>query len=294
MMHVLLNLDTQAQSRLHIVRTRIVFPINGVLFGMVPYPNHDVLASHYAEAAGGIERNVTLSTRFADVVRYIRSQLEQRVQPAIFATHVVVAGVTTPSEHEISYASDLRLGRQDLPVTGNLAYIALGHIHQSQRIDHVVPCYYSGSLDRLDRGERYDQKSVLLVDVPASGPAVVEPIPLQTTPFYELDLTATDLHGLSEKYPHLDRAFVQVHLTCEAGDDIVALQRQIRQLCPRCLDIEVTYPASAAVQITKIDRPEDYVETSIKYLKEMRGQDEDFEELRNRALNLVEEVQNAH
>jgi hypothetical protein len=67
---------------------------------------------------------------------------------------------------------------------------------------------------------------------------VVEPIPLKVTPFYDLDLTAADLHGLSDRYPDLDRAFVQVHLTCEAGDDVVALQRQIRQLCPRCLDIE--------------------------------------------------------
>jgi hypothetical protein len=78
------------------------------------------------------------------------------------------------------------------------------------------------------------------------------------------------------------------------GDDVVALQRQIRQLCPRCLDLTVTYPGTASVEITKIDRPEDYVETSMKYLQEVRGQDEDFEELRRRALNLVEEVQNAY
>jgi exonuclease SbcD len=193
MMYALLNLDEQVQTRLHVVRTQMVFEINGVLFGMVPYPNRDVLETHYAEAAGGSQRNVSLSTHFADVIRYVRGQLERRVQPAVFATHVVVAGVTTPSEHEISYASDLRLGRQDLPVTGNLAYIALGHIHQSQSIGHAVPCYYSGSLDRLDRGERRDNKSVLIVDVPASGPAMVEPIPLQATPFYDLNLTAADL-----------------------------------------------------------------------------------------------------
>ena len=99
MMYALLNLDEQVQTRLHVVRTQMVFEINGVLFGMVPYPNRDVLETHYAEAAGGSQRNVSLSTRFADVVRYVRGQLERRAQPAVFATHVVVAGVTTPSEH---------------------------------------------------------------------------------------------------------------------------------------------------------------------------------------------------
>jgi len=294
MMYTLLNLNERAQTRLHIVRTQMVFEIEGVLFGMVPYPNRDVLESHYADAAGGTQRNVSLSARFADIVRYIANKLEGQAQPAVFATHVVVAGVTTPSKHEISYASDLRLGRQDLPVTGNLAYIALGHIHQSQRIDHSVPCYYSGSLDRMDRGERNDTKSVLIVDVPSFGPAKVESIPLQVTPFYDLALTAADVDGLSDRYADLDRAFVQVNLTCEEGDDVVALRRKIQQHCPRCLDLRVTYLASGSVAITKIDRPEDYVGTSLQYLEEVRWQDDDFEELKSRALDMIQEITNAH
>jgi exonuclease SbcD len=294
MMYTLLNLDEEVQTRLYVVRTQMVFEIKGVLFGMVPYPNRDVLEASYADTAGGTQRNVSLSARFADIVRYIANQLEGQVQPAVFATHVVVAGVTTPSEHEISYASDLRLGRQDLPVTGNLAYIALGHIHQSQQIDHAVPCYYSGSLDRMDRGERNDAKSVLIVDVPSFGPAKVESIPLPATPFYDLDLTAADVDGLSDRYADLDRAFVQVNLTCGESDDVVALQRKIRQHCPRCLDLAVTYPEASSVAITKIDRPEDYVGTSLQYLKEVRGQDDDFEELKSRALDLIQEVTNAH
>lgn len=275
-------------ARVHVVETVDFFEIDGVRFGVIPYPRREVLAP-IAEAIGLDERNVVLSARFADAVRFVDNRLTAHPGPTVFAGHVTVQGVTTPSEHEITYASDLLLGRGDLPGNANLSYIALGHIHQSQRIDGPVPCYYSGSLDRLDFGEIADEKKVLLVDIPTAGPASVTEIPLETTPFYRLDLSAADVHTLPPRGLDLDRAFVHVRLTCEAGDDRVALKRQIEALCPRIVHFE--YAGTDFAPAAPLERATDYAATALGYARERLADDPDLPALLDLAQQLIQEVQ---
>ena len=153
MMHALLAMEQGEGERVHVARTREIFRINGVQFAVVPYPTSELLEPHRAGVVGATERHVVLSTAYANLVRAVAGAVEPGL-PTVFVAHINVAGVTTPSDKELTYDEDIRLGREDLPLLSNLAYIALGHIHQCQEIEHTIPCWYSGSIDRMDMGER--------------------------------------------------------------------------------------------------------------------------------------------
>jgi len=295
MMRALLDLDEEATSRLHVVETRDVFTIGGVQFGVLPYPSRAALKPGRDDEAGGTAQNQSASAKYADLVRAVSEKLAEHDGPAVFAAHVTVQGVTTPSDHELSYRDDLALGRSDLPAAGNLAYVALGHIHQPQHIEHTVPCYYSGSIDRLDWGEWEDDKQVILADISEEGETEVECIDLDATSFHKLDLEADDVDTLADNYDDLDRAFVQVQLTCGEGDDPAALRRQIQQMCPRCTNgVEITLPdRSEEAEAFEMERPEDYAATALDYLEEFYGEDDDYDALRERTQKLIANIDHA-
>lgn len=113
----------------HIIQTREIITIKGVQFAIIPYPSRELLEPYRPDATGKTERNIVLSNAYANLVRGVADSLDPDL-PAVFVAHVNVAGVTTPSEKELGYDQDIRLGKADLPIASNLAYIALGHIHQ--------------------------------------------------------------------------------------------------------------------------------------------------------------------
>ena len=292
MMHTLLALEQGQSECVHIVQTREIFSIDSVQFAVIPYPAPEVLEPYRSEVTGATQRHVALSNAYANLVRAVVNALDSSL-PAVFVAHINVAGVKTPSEHELTYDEDIRLGTADLPLASNLAYIALGHIHQPQRISHPVPCYYSGSIDRLNLGEREDKKSVLLVDIPRTGPADVTQLPLEATPFYDLRIPATDLETLPNRYPDLERAFVRIHLECQAGEDPVTIQRRARELCPRCLGVPLTGEGLSSRSTNLPENPRDYAETVLGYLRQIYAEEPDLPELEKRANELLSEVSNA-
>jgi exonuclease SbcD len=289
----------QGQSdRVHIVQTRDIFSINGVQFAIIPYPSRELLEPHRPDATGATERNVVLSSAYANLVRSVVDALDPSL-PAVFVAHINVAGVTTPSEKELGYDEDIRLGRADLPLASNLAYIALGHIHQQQQLDHPIPCWYSGNIERLDMGEREDEKGVLLVDVPSSGVATVTTweqdatLKLKATPFHNITIPAADLETLPSLRPDLDHAFVKIHLKLEASDDSVVLQRRARELCPRCLDVTWSGEGLSRTTADLPERPKDYAATVLGYLRQIYADDPDLPELEKRTNELLHEVNDA-
>jgi exonuclease SbcD len=293
MMRALLLMEQGETERVHIVQTRAIIEINGVQFAIVPYPTPELLEPHRVNVVGATERHVALSTAYADLVRAVGGALKPSM-PAVFVCHVNVAGVTTPSDREITYDDDIRLGRQDLPLLNNLAYVALGHIHQCQEIPHTVPCWYSGSIDRMDMGERDDQKHVLLVDVGKKGPAKVTQLPLEATPFYDLSITSGDLETLGEQYPDLDRAFVRLKVECDAADEPAALHRHAHEICKRCLNVTLTGEGIPSMSAGSPTSPGDFGTTAIGYLQQAFKDDLDLPGLEVRANELLQEVYDAY
>ena len=292
MMRALLAIEGESE-RVHVAQTRGIIEIQGIQFAVVPYPTPELLEPYRETVVGATERHVVLSTAYAKLVRALAAMLKPTM-PAVFVGHVNVAGVTTPSEKELTYDEDIRLGRQDLPLLNNLAYVALGHIHQCQAIEHTVPCWYSGSIDRMDMGERNDEKYVLLVDIPPKGPAKVEKLQLEVTPFYDLSITSEQLETLPEHYHDLDRAFVRLRIECCATDDRVVLYRRAHEICKRHVDITLVGDEISSVSVRSPTNPEDFATTAIDYVHQVFKDDPDLPELELRATRLLQEVHDAH
>jgi DNA repair protein SbcD/Mre11 len=292
MMKALLTLKQGESDRVHIVETREIFCIDRVQFAILPYPTKELLEPECSEDAGKTRRNVSLSSAYADLVRSVTAGLDQS-KPTVFVAHITVAGVETPSEKEISYTEDLRIGKEDLPNTPNISYIALGHIHQQQIIEYPTPCWYSGNIERLDMGEKDDEKGVLLVDVPNFGQAEVTKIPLNATPFYDIKIAAAELDTIPEHYPHLDQSFARFQIDCQPTDDPMILRRRVAEICRRFTDVSFTGEGRFSSEVTSIPvTPSDYLTTVIEHLRQKYENDPDLPELEIRANQLLNEVSN--
>lgn len=114
--------------------------------------------------------------------------------PAIAMGHLYAAGVST-SESE----RDIQIGNQAAfkaeQFNTYFSYIALGHIHQPQRVNAQVPTFYSGSPLMLSFSERQDEKRVLLIDT-QNG---FEPESIAIPPFRKLLKISGSLEELQQK-----------------------------------------------------------------------------------------------
>ena len=292
MMRELLSLghDAALAARVKIVENAEVFPLCGVQFGVLPYPNREMLLQNRPEVQGD-NRLIGSSAAYVDLVRKVGDRLKlrgaEKRQPMVFVAHTTIIGVKTPQNHEINNSADICIGRDDLPL--DVAYIALGHIHQKQKIATTSPCYYSGSLDRLDMGEWKDDKFALLVDVPPLGPASVEEIALGVTPCLKLQITASDFDTLHEIYPEIGRAFAHVEIDPQNGDK-VALRRRINEICPRVLDVQITGAEALPRLVSAPAKPRDFRATALDHVREIFALDPDLAGLETETKKLMDEV----
>ncbi len=123
----------------------------------------------------------------------------------------------------------------DLPA--GFAYIALGHIHRAQFLGGQKHIRYSGSIERMDLGEKDDQKGVVLFDLGPEGlrdePA---PLPLEATPIYEIEIRSPqdEIPALKERYPDAQNDLVRVICTYTAGvDNREEILRELNEIFPR-------------------------------------------------------------
>lgn len=297
MMRALLSAEQRQQEQIHIIDKNEVVTINGVQFVVMPYPNiPEMLEPYKIEASGAKNRNSVLSKAYNNVVNLMLESLDPNL-PAVFVAHLSVSGVISRSEKEVNYDEGILMDRSALPFAPNLSYIALGHIHQCQQIPHKIPCYYSGSMQRMDMGERDDEKFVLLVDIIKDKPANVTKLPLTVTPFYDIFLPAKDLETLPNLYPELEKAFFRLTVECGLEDEPIAIQRRVKELIDkfslRCLDVICVGNKLSVDKRDTTTRPEDYASTVLSYLYQEFFEDVDLLALEERTKTLMQEVNNA-
>lgn len=297
MMRALLSVEEKQRDQIYIIDKNELLVINGVQFIIIPYPNiPELLEPYKIEASGARNRNAVLSRAYAELVDSFLKNLDPNSPATLFA-HLSISGVISKSEKEVNYDEGILMERGALPFAPNLAYIGLGHIHQCQKINHRVPCYYSGSMQRMDMGERDDDKFVLLVDIPKEGIANVTQIPLPVTPFYDISLNVSELENLLALYPDLKESFFRLNIECEIEDEPIAIQRRVKEIVDkfslRCLDVIciTDQPILSLREVTK--SPEDFSKTVLDYLYEKHYEDADIITLEDRAKLLMREVSNA-
>ena len=195
-----------------------------VQFLLMPYPTpgrylRDESSRKYASLD---EKNRTLIAAFTDTLRTIQSHpsFDERL-PTVLGAHIHVRGATLGTTlFRLTEEEDAVFDESALP--SQFAYVALGHIHRPQAIgghDHVR---YSGSIERMDLGEKDDQKCVIVVEVGEQGRlGNVEVLPLPATPIYELTIQnpSEEIPELQRTYHEAESDLVNLHLLYTAGKD---------------------------------------------------------------------------
>jgi exonuclease SbcD len=196
---------------------------NPVQFLLMPYPTptrslRDAQTQRYGSLE---EKNRSLQAAYADKVRDFQNHPRyDPTQPTILSAHVHVQGAQVPTLFRISEQESIIFAEQDLPT--NLAYVALGHLHNPHCLMGRAHVRYSGSIERLDLGERFDQKGLTLFDVGPDGlEGEPQTRPLPATPMYDLEIFSPkdELPALRATYPDAERALVRYHLHYKAGED---------------------------------------------------------------------------
>lgn len=80
-------------------------------------------------------------------------------------------------------------------------YVAMGHVHKPQELNRgeQPPVVYSGSIDRVDFGERKEDKGFVLGEVAREKKTTWKHVALKTRPFLEIDLEASNADDPTEE-----------------------------------------------------------------------------------------------
>lgn len=209
-----------------------------VQFLLMPYPSSRAyLDTQEKQRFGSLEeKNQILQKAYAEKIKLLQASPEFQVGiPSVLVAHIHVQGSQLPNLFRMTEQESIIFQNADLPM--DMTYIALGHIHQHQQIMDLPHIRYSSSIERLDLGERNDQKGVVLLEINANGLiGTPEFLPLPATKIYrvQMDEPATDLPKLRDEYPNATQDLVNIEFTYQAGkDNLEDILRELDELFPR-------------------------------------------------------------
>lgn len=203
----------------------------------IPWPTRNTVSmSNTHLYKSSIEITEYISKAVAAIIADCASKLDPKV-PAILAGHLTVSsGVFSGSEKRAIYGNDPLFLPSQLALKP-FDYVALGHLHRYQNLNangHPA-IVYSGSIERIDFGERKEDKGFCLVHIESKQKTTHQFIKGPARPFIQVevylnpgaDQTQQILDEL-EKH-ELDDAVVKIvyHIPTGKKDlvDIKALER---------------------------------------------------------------------
>ncbi len=159
----------------------------------IPWPTRNTLAisnRHAHKSASQITEYI--SKAVAEIIKDLASKIDPTM-PAVLAAHLTVSsGIFSGSEKRAIYGTDPLLlpSQLALPI---FDYVGLGHLHRYQNLNpNGYPAIvYSGSIERIDFGERKEEKGFCVVSIPEKGKASHEFITVPTRPFIQIELQLT-------------------------------------------------------------------------------------------------------
>lgn len=296
MMKTFLELESGKAERIHIVESYDKLEICGVQFVCLPYPDPERLEAFgkfgSSEKIGKAERNKSLSDDLAEFVGASAEKIDSS-KPTVFVAHLQIIGVNySGTPKEASYNEDLSLATNCLPQ--NVAYIALGHVHKCQELEKsAAPCWYSGSFDRMDFGERADEKCVLQIEIDESKKVTIEKVSIDCNCFDDITVKAEDLEEYAADYGNREKTYGNLTLQYTADDDIQLLNRRARELFPR-FRVKPQRESIELIKTSEFKNPYDPAETVRQYLEaQFADAPELLSELKTRADALILEMENA-
>jgi exonuclease SbcD len=163
----------------------------------IPWPNRHNISlkeDYFVQTATDITDHIAQT--LATIIAKKATELDPKI-PAILAGHLTVSnGIFSGSERKAIYGHDPVLLPSQLAIPP-FDYVALGHLHRFQNLqEHGTPIVYSGSIDRVDFGERKEEKGFCVVSITQDKQCSFEFITIPTRPFIQIDVILE---------PHIDK-----------------------------------------------------------------------------------------
>ena len=174
----------------------------------IPWPSRSTLALQKGQASptetefspDEASLSQAISQALGSIIRTAAEQIDPNIH-AVLAGHLTVAnGVFSGSEKRAIYGDDPTLLPSQLALHP-FDYVALGHLHRHQNLNpHGYPAVnYSGSLERIDFGERKEEKGFCYVTMHEKGKTTYEFIPVSTRPFLQIDVHIDTKRSFTEQ-----------------------------------------------------------------------------------------------
>ncbi|MBA3954939.1 exonuclease SbcCD subunit D [Candidatus Dependentiae bacterium] len=164
----------------------------------IPWPTRNTAAlSNVHAATTATELTQYISTGVSRIIQTMADELDKSM-PAVLCGHLTVSsGIFSGSEKRAVYGTDPLFFPSQLAIEP-FDYVALGHLHRFQNLNKksYPPIIYSGSLERIDFGERKEDKGFCSVSLKAKGDTQYEFVPTPTRPFIQVEV---DLDGLQNQ-----------------------------------------------------------------------------------------------
>jgi exonuclease SbcD len=246
-----------------------------VQFVLMPYPTPTrYLTEEDAQAYQGFdEKNRHLMNAFTEWLRGVRTAPGfDPSLPSVFSAHVAMQGSDLATRFRMTAEEDVLF--EETSLLDRFAYVALGHIHKPHALGGRPHLQYSGSIERLDLGEKADEKGVVLFDIGPEGlggePAV---LPLDATPMYDVEINSPQLQlpTLEQDYPDAKRALVRIRCTYTAGvDNREETLRRLEEIFPRWYDREIVESGALgrALTLGEAPRTKSFEDTVRDYLRQ--------------------------
>lgn len=158
----------------------------------IPWPmRHNVVAHEIHRFKTAHEITSYLSDQIGKLIATYATELDPHI-PAVLAGHLTVSsGVFSGSEKCAIFGNDPIFMPSQLAINP-FDYVALGHLHRHQNLNPGgIPIVYSGSIDRVDFGERKETKGYCIVSIdatPEKKTCSYEFVPLKTRPFLQVEV----------------------------------------------------------------------------------------------------------
>jgi exonuclease SbcD len=147
----------------------------------------------------------------SQLITHFASQLDPHI-PAILGGHLTVSsGIFSGSEKRAIYGTDPVLLPSQLAIKP-FDYIALGHLHRYQDLNagsHPA-IVYAGSIERVDFGERKEEKGFCHVTITNKQTTTHQFIPTPTRPFIQIDITLKPINQIDIGSSHHNHQTWQV------------------------------------------------------------------------------------
>ncbi len=214
----------------------------------IPWPTRNTISlskKHAKKTA--IEITSYISQAVVNIIANLAQKLDPKL-PSVLAGHLTVdQGIFSGSEKRAIYGTDPIFMPSQLAIEP-FDYVALGHLHRFQQVNKAhPPIVYSGSIERIDFGERKEDKGFCLVTIENKNTSY-KFIKVPTRPFIQIEValvpdkpqTRQVLNAI-EKHDIIDAVVKIIYHVPPGKKDTVDLQ-MVESVCKKAIYIAGILP----------------------------------------------------